>query len=127
VTDLFRKHPCISLAKVEVMFDQSPMVGMSLRGVILSSAGGVVGAERRLGRMVPSHCAADKTSCVSTCVLPKFVQQILKEPHASVVESRSALSVACSYLSANSRDSLAQQRSLPLRPSLTQVAELCKQ
>jgi hypothetical protein len=47
------------------------MVGMYLRGVILSSAGGVVGAERQLGRMIPSHCAADETSCVSTWCLTK--------------------------------------------------------
>jgi hypothetical protein len=65
-------HPCISLAKVEVMFDQSPMVGMYLRGVILSSAGGVIGAERQLGRMIPSHCAADETSCVYTCSYKSF-------------------------------------------------------
>jgi hypothetical protein len=47
------------------------MVGMYLSGVILSSAGGVVGAERQLGRTIPSHCAADKTSCVSTWCLTK--------------------------------------------------------
>jgi hypothetical protein len=58
----------ISLAKVEVM---SHGWHVSEGCDPVERRRGGVGAGRQLGRMIPSHCAADETSCVSTWCLTK--------------------------------------------------------
>jgi hypothetical protein len=80
------------------------------------SASEMIGAQRQLSLLGKGAgackplCSVRDILCVHGVSSQKNRQQILKEPHASVVQGRSALSVASSYLVVNSCDSLARRR-----------------